>query len=161
IRRHGGEVEKNIGDAIMAVFGRIRAREDDALRAVRAEHGMRQGLADLNDEFQRFYGVQVTNRDGVNTGEMAGHAAPAPDQSLASGAGIPFWPLVEIVRNAATILEDDSTDAARERIAALLPDDDPDREGVVDRVVSAMGLSARDFPVTEIFWGARRLLERL
>ena len=40
IERHGGKVEKNIGDAIMAVFGRVRAREDDALRGVRAAAGM-------------------------------------------------------------------------------------------------------------------------
>ncbi len=63
------------------------------------------------------------------------------------------------MRGAAEIPEDDTADQARERIIALLPPDDPDREAVVDRVVSAIGLSTRDFPVTEIFWGARRLLE--
>ena len=36
ITRHGGKIEKYIGDAIMAVFGLPRAHEDDALRAVRA-----------------------------------------------------------------------------------------------------------------------------
>src|SRR3954451_23761149 len=40
VERHGGKVEKNIGDAIMAVFGRIRAREDDALRGVQAAASM-------------------------------------------------------------------------------------------------------------------------
>src|SRR5262249_15079890 len=36
LERHGGTVEKFVGDAVMAVFGVPVAHEDDALRAVRA-----------------------------------------------------------------------------------------------------------------------------
>ena len=70
IRRHGGIVEKYIGDAIMAVFGVPILHEDDALRAVRAAVEMRDTLAILNRELEAGWGVRLANRIGVNTGEV-------------------------------------------------------------------------------------------
>jgi class 3 adenylate cyclase/tetratricopeptide (TPR) repeat protein len=70
VRRHEGTIEKFIGDALMAVFGVPRLHEDDALRAVRAAVEMREALYQLNDEFQRMWGVRILARTGVNTGEV-------------------------------------------------------------------------------------------
>jgi class 3 adenylate cyclase len=53
VERHGGTVEKFIGDAVMAVFGVPTAHEDDALRAVRAAFELRSDLGALNDELER------------------------------------------------------------------------------------------------------------
>ncbi len=74
IRRHGGVVDKYIGDAIMAVFGVPVLHEDDALRAVRAAVEMRDILVFLNNEFEAGWGVQLASRIGVNTGEVIADA---------------------------------------------------------------------------------------
>jgi class 3 adenylate cyclase/type II secretory pathway predicted ATPase ExeA len=88
IARHGGKVEKYIGDAIMAVFGLPRAHEDDALRAVRAAHGMRVALQALNEGLRQRYGLALANRTGVNTGEVVASDDPAADQKLATGDAV-------------------------------------------------------------------------
>jgi len=60
VERHGGQVEKFVGDAVMAVFGIPVSHEDDALRAVRAASEMQAAIAD--------HGLEA--RIGVNTGEV-------------------------------------------------------------------------------------------
>jgi predicted ATPase/class 3 adenylate cyclase len=70
LERHGGTVEKYIGDAVMAVFGIPTLHEDDALRAVRAAADMRTALADLNEDLRRTTGMSIATRTGVNTGEV-------------------------------------------------------------------------------------------
>ena len=66
IERHGGTVEKFIGDAVMAVFGIPVVREDDALRAVRAAFEIRERLPTVAEEV----GVELRFRTGVNTGPV-------------------------------------------------------------------------------------------
>jgi class 3 adenylate cyclase/tetratricopeptide (TPR) repeat protein len=293
IEHHGGTVEKYIGDAIMAVFGIPRAREDDALRAVRAARGMQHELIRLNAEFLPFYGVELANRTGVNTGEVVANTDPTANQQLATGDtvnvaarleqaappneiligettydlvrshvevepveplelkgkservtayrllavreatargaqlahrtpligrdaemarirdafsavradgggrlvvlvgeagvgksrilddlegevggeatvvrgrclpygdGITFWPIVEVVRNAAGIFDDDSPEVARQRISDLLAGS-AEREQILERLTSVIGLSPSRFPVAEVFWGTRKFLE--
>jgi len=70
LERHGGTVEKFIGDAVMAVFGIPELHEDDALRAVRAAAELREALSQLNDELEREFAVRIGIRVGVNTGEV-------------------------------------------------------------------------------------------
>ncbi|HEY7476809.1 MAG TPA: adenylate/guanylate cyclase domain-containing protein, partial [Actinomycetota bacterium] len=70
LERHGGTVEKYIGDAIMAVFGLPRVREDDAIRAVRAAFEMKRRLVEVNERLEASFGVRLENRTGVNTGEV-------------------------------------------------------------------------------------------
>jgi class 3 adenylate cyclase/tetratricopeptide (TPR) repeat protein len=88
IQRHGGKIEKYIGDAIMAVFGLPRAHEDDALRAVRAAVGMKDILQQVNAELGTRFGVQLANRTGVNTGEVVASDDPTADQKLATGDAV-------------------------------------------------------------------------
>ena len=87
ITRHGGTIEKYIGDAVMAVFGVPKVHEDDAIRAVRAAEGMQQGLHELNEELERTYGVTLANRIGVNTGDVVAGDATT-NQRLVTGDAV-------------------------------------------------------------------------
>ena len=85
IERHGGTVEKFIGDAVMSIFGVPQVHEDDALRAVRAAADMRAALDTLNDDLRRDHGITLACRIGVNTGEVV---AGSGDQRIATGDAV-------------------------------------------------------------------------
>ena len=87
LERHGGTVEKFIGDAVMAAFGVPAAHEDDALRAVRAAAEMGDRLADLNEELERERGISLQVRTGVNTGEVV-TGDPSAGQFYATGDAV-------------------------------------------------------------------------
>ena len=290
LERHGGVIEKFIGDAVMAVFGLPRLHEDDALRAVRAAAGMQNALEELNVELQRHYGVQLANRTGVNTGEVVagdpstgqrlvtgdavnvaarleqaagekevllgeltyrlvrdsvevqevepltlkGKAEPVPAYQLVRvkedgdveirrdapligrtnelaalkavfedavatrsarlatlvadagvgksrltaellerissrafmlrgrclpyGDGITFWPLAEALKNASGVVNDDGAEEALEKLSSLT---DPAGPEVTERIAAMIGVRHEPFPMEELAWGMRRLLEHL
>ena len=80
IQRHGGTVEKFIGDAAMAIFGVPVAQEDDALRAVRAVAEIRDRLSALGHERS----LALSFRTGVNTGQVV----TGEGETLATGDAV-------------------------------------------------------------------------
>jgi class 3 adenylate cyclase/tetratricopeptide (TPR) repeat protein len=79
IHRHGGTIEKYIGDAVMAIFGLPVAHEDDPERAVRAGLEMLEALKRFNElrQVDDPQALPLQIRIGINTGEVV----------AASGAG--------------------------------------------------------------------------
>ncbi len=294
LERHGGTVEKFIGDAVMAVFGLPVRHEDDAVRAARAALDMQAALPPLNEDFERTWGIRLGNHIGVNTGEviagdatlgqrlvtgdavnvaarleqsahagevivgdltyrlardfaevdpiapltLKGKSEPVPayrlltvhataerqssgapfvgredemarlatglDEAVARqaarmltvvgdagvgksrlikefadrageraavlrgrclpyGDGITFWPFAEIVREAAAIGSEDTPEIGMNKMRALLggQTDGGEHERIVERVAAVIGLSAAQFPLTELFWGARKFIEAI
>ena len=293
LERHGGTVEKFIGDAVMAVFGHPILHEDDALRAVRAAADLRSDLVALNAQLAHNWGTTIEVRIGINTGAVVAgeqgsaetlvtgdavnvaarlQTAAAPEETLIGadtyalvrdavqvedlaplnikgkvlpvlawrliaveadslgrarhldsplvgrererrlldeafeqsvtnrtcvlftllgpagvgksrlihefirdtgerarmlrgrclpyGDGITFWPLAEVIKQAAQISEHDSAEAAMGKLGQLLAADEHSTVIVAD-VAAAIGLSDRQAGGEELFWAVRRLLEQL
>jgi class 3 adenylate cyclase/tetratricopeptide (TPR) repeat protein len=87
IERHGGTVEKFIGDAVVGVFGVPVAHEDDPLRAARAALDVRAALPALNDDLERRFGARLAVRTGINTGEVVA-GDPSTRASFVSGDAV-------------------------------------------------------------------------
>jgi class 3 adenylate cyclase/tetratricopeptide (TPR) repeat protein len=133
LERHGGTVEKYIGDAIMAVFGLPRLHEDDALRAVRAASEMRTALQNLNLRLQVGWGVSLQNRTGVNTGEVVA-GDPTTGQRLATGDTVNVAARLEQAAPAGEVLIGETTFRLVKDAVAVEPVGPLDLKGKSSRI---------------------------
>ncbi|WP_437511290.1 adenylate/guanylate cyclase domain-containing protein [Sorangium sp. So ce1099] len=67
--RHGGTVDKFIGDCVMAVWGAPLPQEDHARRALAAAEDMMRFLETANEEWRERYDIEIRLGVGVNSGE--------------------------------------------------------------------------------------------
>ena len=145
LERHGGRVEKYIGDAIMAVFGLPRVHEDDALRAVRAAFEMKERLVEVNELLQANYGVRLENRTGVNTGEVvAGDVSSG--QRLVTGDTVNTAARLEQNAPTCEVLIGQSTYHLVRDAVSVEPVEPLELKGKADRVPAYLlrGVSGRD-----------------
>jgi class 3 adenylate cyclase len=70
VTRHGGRVDKHLGDSLMAVWGAPRATEDDAERAVTCGLALQRELHALNEELRRSEYAELHMRVGINSGAV-------------------------------------------------------------------------------------------
>ena len=135
LERHGGTVEKFIGDAVMALFGAPAAHEDDAERAVRAALAIR--------EFAESEGLEV--RIGVTTGEalVAFDARPELGETMATGDVINTAARLQTAAPVGGILVGGSTFRATERAIEYQPVDTVEAKGKAEPVQAWLAMAAR------------------
>src|SRR6478672_10683751 len=75
LERHGGTVEKFIGDAVMAVFGAPISHEDDPERAVSAALRILTAIEDLNEEHAGIELAVGAEVEGMVPGDVVNTAA--------------------------------------------------------------------------------------
>src|SRR5579885_3880948 len=113
IRKHGGTVEKYIGDAVMAVFGAPITHEDDPDRAIRAALDMQEALTRFNEQRQSLdpEATRLQMRIGINTGEVAipGNASHRRQDFLITGDAVNVAARLQQVATPETILVGERT----------------------------------------------------
>ncbi len=112
VQRHGGTVEKFIGDAVMAVWGTPVAHEDDAERAVRAALEVVDAVRALQPDLQA--------RAGVMTGEAA-VTLNAQNQGMVAGDLVNTAARLQGVAQAGTVLVGETTRRAAESSIVFEP----------------------------------------
>jgi class 3 adenylate cyclase/tetratricopeptide (TPR) repeat protein len=145
LERHGGTVEKFVGDAVMAVFGFPVAHEDDALRAVRAASEMRLTLAVLNLDLKRDHGGELESRTGISTGEIVAGAG----ETIVTGDAVNVAARLEQSAGGGEILLADPTFRLVQDEAAVEPVDELALKGKAQPVLAWRLLSV--FPDVPAF----------
>jgi class 3 adenylate cyclase/tetratricopeptide (TPR) repeat protein len=127
---------------LLDAFERVVEEDTCRLAVIRGPAGV--GKSRLCREFLAGVGERAT--------VLNGHCLPY-------GEGITLWPVAEVVKLAAEIVDEDSAVEAGAKIAGLV--DAEDREVVAERVAAALALSDAIPHAEETFWALRRLLESL
>lgn len=138
IDRHGGVVEKFIGDAVMAVWGTPITHEDDAERAVRAALELVDAVAALGSSMD----LPLQVRAGVLTGE----AATGPDagnQGMVTGDMVNTAARLQSAADPGGVLVGEATSRAASGAIAFEP-------------MAALHLKGKDEPVRA--WRALRVV---
>ena len=143
LERHGGLVEKFIGDAVVAIFGAPIAHEDDAERAVRAALAIRGAVTGVKSRD----GLDLHVRIGITTGEAL------VDLGVRIGVGEPTV-VGDVVNTAARLQTAASTDGilvndATQRLTA---------DSIVYRQLGDRQVKGRTAPVA--VWEAVRTRSR-
>ena len=132
VERHGGTVEKVIGDALVAVFGIPAVHEDDALRALRAALEMRDAVRELGD---------LQARIGVNTGDVLARDATF-GESLVVGDAVNVAARLEQAAAPGEVLVGEATWALAGH-AATRPTGGPDRRQGQEPAVGGLAAGVR------------------
>jgi class 3 adenylate cyclase/tetratricopeptide (TPR) repeat protein len=114
VQRHGGTLQQQPGDAVVAVFGIPELHEDDALRAVTAAAEFRAALVSLNDRLERSLAVRLEVRIGIDTGEVA-----VDDSAIALGDAVNVAARLQQAAAAGEILVGERTRQHVHRVATL------------------------------------------
>jgi class 3 adenylate cyclase/tetratricopeptide (TPR) repeat protein len=120
LERHGGTVEKFIGDAVVGVFGAPVAHEDDPERAVRAALAIQEAIEEMNATDPSL-GLEV--RIGVNTGQaiVALDARPELGEAIVAGDVVNTGARIQSAAPPGGILAGEYTYRATERALEYEP----------------------------------------
>ncbi len=131
VQRHGGTVEKFIGDAVMAVWGTPIAYEDDAERAVRAALEIVDQVEALGNEI----GENLRARAGVLTGEAVATVG-AHDQGLVTGDLVNTAARLQTAAEPGTVLVGERTQRSASKSIVFVQADDLTLKGKAETVPS-------------------------
>ena len=151
LERHGGTVEKFIGDAVVALFGAPTAHEDDPERAVRAALAIRDWAREQET-------IQV--RIGVTTGEalVRPGAQPLAGEGMASGDVVNTASRLQTAAPANAVLVDDTTRRATRRTIDFADREPVSAKGKAKPIRAWEALEARSRFGVDLFQHARMQL---
>src|SRR2546430_3761004 len=152
IERYGGVLEKFIGDAIVALFGVPRGRDDDAERADRAGLALVRAIEQLGATV----GLEPTAlrlRVGVNTGEVL-HGEEGPERGAATGDTVNVAARLQTAAEPGSVLVGEETALAVEAAIELDPPQELELKGKARIVRARRALTIRSEPSREQAMGS-------